>query len=330
VALAALLVAGGAAWAATLSFAPAKGYPAGDAPNGVAAGDLDGDGDTDLAATNSAIDKVSVLIRRSDGTFIAPRKYAAGDGPGQVVVRNLNGDGDQDLAIANVGDDTVSVLPNRGDGTFGAQRKYAAGPNGPSDIEVGDLDGDGDQNLVSANSGGGFTDGRPDYSILGTVSVFKNRGDGTFAAARNFTAGGAFELSRLDRSDFDGDGDLDLVVSLQFTRAGDGGLAVMFNAGDGSFGLPQRYEIWSPESVIANDLDGDGDQDLATTGTDSYTIEVYKNRGDGTFEYSGSYYLNTEEDGAYGGQYSPGSLTEADFDRDGNVDLDLATSPTLR
>ena len=124
VALAALLVAGGAAWAATLSFAPAKGYPAGDAPNGVAAGDLDGDGD---------------------------------------------------------------------------------------------------QDLMSANSGGGFTDGRPDYSILGTVSVFKNRGDGTFAAARNFTAGGAFEPSRLDRSDFDGDGDLDLVVSLQFTRAGDGG-----------------------------------------------------------------------------------------------------------
>ena len=228
VALAALLVAGGAAWAATLSFAPAKGYPAGNAPNGVAAGDLDGDGD---------------------------------------------------------------------------------------------------QDLMSANSGGGFTDGRPDYSILGTVSVFKNRGDGTFAAARNFTAGGAFEPSRLDRSDFDGDGDLDLVVSLQFTRAGDGGLAVMFNAGDGSFGLPQRYEIWSPESVIANDLDGDGDQDLATTGTDSYTIEVYKNRGDGTFEYSGSYYLNTEEDGAYGGQYSPGSLTEADFDRDGDVDLATSHPP---
>ena len=219
----ALLSASGAAWAAVVTFAAAKNYPVGDRPQAVCAGDLDGDGDTDLVTANQYSDNISVLIRRPDGTFRPQQKYAIGDGPRDVIVReDLDGDRDLDLAAANYASDDVSVRLGSGEDTFGAQSRYATGPSWPMAIESGDLDGDGDKDLVTANSGGGHGS-KPDYSILGNVSVFKNRGDGTFRAARTYTAGETFEPNDVDRIDLDGDEDEDLVVSLNSTRAGDGG-----------------------------------------------------------------------------------------------------------
>jgi hypothetical protein len=311
----ATLLTSGVVWAAAVAFAPAKNYAAGDTPNAVSAGDFDGDGDTDLATSNSATDKVSVLIRRYDGTFRAPRSYAMGDFPADIIGRvDFDGDGDLDLATVNIASNNVSVRLGRGDGTFLAQRKYAADPTAGS-IESGDFDGDGDADLVTANSGGGGSP--PNYTILGTVSVFLNRGDGTFGAARNFVAGRAYEPGNVDRSDLDGDGDEDLVVALGSTRAGDGGLAVLLGKGDGTFGAPQRYDgPASAADVLADDLDGDGDSDLAATDSISDAVTVSLNKGDGTFLYKDHYFVD--------GVRPRGSLTEADFDRDG--DLDIATA----
>ena len=317
-----VLLASGVAFAATAAFAPAKNYHTGNAPRAVAPGDLDADGDSDVAIANGAADKVSVLIMRPDGSFRAPRAYAAGDGPADVTRADLDGDGDQDLAVANVGDDTVSVLRNRGDGNFTAQRKYATGTNRPGSIESGDLDGDGDLDLVSANAGG-YKASRPNSPVLGTVSVFKNRGDGTFAAARNYVAGEDFEPSGLDRSDLDDDGDQDLAVSLEYTRNGEGGLAVLLNDGTGAFGGPQRYDYpWWSSDVVANDFDGDGDNDLAVSDAEDSTVTVYRGDGDGAFAYQDSYPIGEGARGPYG-------LTEADFDRDGDLDVATANSNVI-
>lgn len=311
------LLACGAAYAAAVSFAPARSYPVGDYPFAVSAGDLDGDGDTDLGAANFGEDTVSVLIRRSDGTFRAPQRYAVGADPADVTRADFDRDGDLDLAAANFHSDDVSVLRNSGDGTFAAQRKYAAGNARPSGIESGDLDGDGDQDLITANAGG---ESSPDSPTSGTVSVFLNRGDGTFREARNFAAGMADEPQALDRSDFDGDGDLDLVVALGTTSLGEGGgLAVLRGRGDGTFGAPRRYEgPGFAEDVLANDLDGDGDSDLAAADLDDEVV-VYKNDGDGAFLPAGEYYA--------GG--TPLGVTEADFDRDGDLDLATSNAATL-
>ena len=62
-ALAVLLVSSVAGAAATITFAPAKNFPAGDDPRAVAAADLDKDGDTDIMTVHNAIDRVSVLKR---------------------------------------------------------------------------------------------------------------------------------------------------------------------------------------------------------------------------------------------------------------------------
>ena len=93
--------------------------PVGHAPAAIAAGDLNGDGHTDLVVANSGTDDVSVLLGRGDGTFEPEWPYRVGSGPSAVVIADFNGDGRPDLAVANTGGETVSILFGRGDGTFG-------------------------------------------------------------------------------------------------------------------------------------------------------------------------------------------------------------------
>src|SRR5262245_47441689 len=58
------------------SFITAPEYLAGPFPWSVAVGDLDGDGDPDLAVANSSSGTVSVLKNQGGGTFAAALSYA--------------------------------------------------------------------------------------------------------------------------------------------------------------------------------------------------------------------------------------------------------------
>jgi hypothetical protein len=340
-ALAVLLVSSVAGAAATITFAPAKNFPAGDDPRAVAAADLDKDGDTDIMTVHNAIDRVSVLKRRADGTFAAPVRYATADAPTDIVGReDFDGDGDIDIATSNHSE-SISVLLNKGNGTFAAQRKYATPAlSNPVAIESGRLDGDRDWDLVTTNEGSGFVEGG--YRD-GSVSVFKNNGNGTFAAARDFRAGWNYELTRLDRADLDGDGDEDLAMGIDMGRGFEPGARVMLGRGDGYFGGTSgesRYYLSNFGSdgdidhdndndfvhdILIEDLDGDGDRDLATTGSSNGAdgglnkpgnLHVFLGNGDGTFQNPQR--LGTNERNV--------ALTEADFDRDGDIDLATVNS----
>ncbi|MBN1491069.1 MAG: VCBS repeat-containing protein [Phycisphaerae bacterium] len=91
---------------------------AGNRPVSVAAADLDGDDDTDLAVANNMSDDVSLLWNRGDGTFAAAEQVGVGDGPVFVIAADLDGDGDADLAVANMNSNTVAILLNDGAGQF--------------------------------------------------------------------------------------------------------------------------------------------------------------------------------------------------------------------
>ena len=106
----------------------------GGAPNGIAIGDLNGDGSPDLVVANQGCQGVAsfclgVLLGNGDGTFKPVRTYdtlAVGWGGGTgtpIMIEDLNEDGKSDLVVVNQTDRNyshglVGVLMGNGDGTF--------------------------------------------------------------------------------------------------------------------------------------------------------------------------------------------------------------------
>jgi len=138
-------------------------YPAGSNPYGIATGDFDEDGITDLAVTNSGSDDVSILLGNGsggvgDGTFAPQVRYAAGNMPRGVVVGDSDGDGIADLLIAAKSSDAVALLRGggadaAGDGTFGEPVFYPVG-DGPEALVASDFNEDGAIDVAEVNSSG--------------------------------------------------------------------------------------------------------------------------------------------------------------------------------
>lgn len=75
-------------------------------------GDLDEDGNLDLAVANSGTEDVSVLLGNGDVTFARAVTFAGGDGTDELALGDLEGDGDLDLVIATRSADEVVVRLN--------------------------------------------------------------------------------------------------------------------------------------------------------------------------------------------------------------------------
>ena len=125
-------------------------------------------------------------------------------------------------------------------------------------------------------------------------------------------------------ADFDGDGDMDVVVANYDYAApggtdGSSGFALLFNAGDGTYGEAVHYTFTDKGSfdVVVGDFDEDGHPDLALpnsgriTGEHGNTVVVFLNDGTGAFTQAGEF-LVTER---------PRTLAVGDFDGDGHLDL---------
>jgi hypothetical protein len=162
-----------------------------------------------------------------------------------------------------------------------------------SSVAVADLDGDGNADFVST--------GTNRYGVA--------LGDGTgHFTVRQFAAPGP-SRSGVALGDFDGDGRADLAYAGMFVnhpeyRLGDG---------TGRFGtvrhlLPSSGDGMSP-AIVAADLDGDGDDDIAV-GADS-GIDVWTNAGGGSFG----------EPVVLDAGLLVTSLVVADVDIDGDLDL---------
>ena len=136
------------------SFQSAVIYDAGVGPFSIAIGDLNGDGNPDLAVPDVGYGSgtVSVLLGNGDGSFQSAVNYGAGDGPSSVAIGDLNGGAKPDLAVTNSNSGNVSVLLGNGDGSFQIPLHYGAS-RAPSSVAIGDLNGDGNLDLAVANSG---------------------------------------------------------------------------------------------------------------------------------------------------------------------------------
>src|SRR5437667_6160411 len=86
--------------AACPDFLTQSSYIVGASPEFIATGDFNGDGNTDLAVSNSNSNNVSILLGNGDGTFIAAGTYAVGTTPFSIALADFNGDAQTDLAVA--------------------------------------------------------------------------------------------------------------------------------------------------------------------------------------------------------------------------------------
>jgi hypothetical protein len=84
----------------------------GNAPHGLSAMDIDGNGLVDLAVTLSTSYQVQVVSQDSVGIFVPELPLATGTLPLSVLAADISGDGYGDLLVANFDSNSMSLLEN--------------------------------------------------------------------------------------------------------------------------------------------------------------------------------------------------------------------------
>lgn len=303
-------------------------------PRSVAAGDLDGDGDQDLAVIgrlsgNPTIDKLSVLLHNA-GTF-ARLDYALGGVAGPLHIKDINGDGIADIVTGK------NYFLGSGGGAFGPAVPISAGSQANlKDVVPGDFDGDGDIDFCI-----GYLGGTSQGSGAACRFVRRNA-NGTYTAL-----GGTLLVSESNllqsssippdfafaSTDMNQDGIEDLLIGW-FDFAGVRNIETILS-GPGfslsptpparSFGANSAAFFASAIdlSVKTADLNGDGSKDVVVrTFSDKFLPSAVLNDGTGALEhFEGSGFAEL-------GALDPfDAFTIADFDLDGDADLAWRPNP---
>jgi len=260
--------------------------------------DFDDDGDLDLAVTSgsASVPSYGVSLYSYDGAGLSLEQgHGASEGAFLSTTGDLDGDGRNDLAVVNGYADSVSLLFQH---ELVVQPRIET-PYGPHSMDSADLDGDGDRDLAITA-----------YSMFGAeAAVQLNQGQGAFGPYASYPLDGAWEV---ECADLDGDADVDLAVGRINSLIDFSWLEVLQNQGGGSFTNGTIVPIGEGvQSIVASDLDGDGDLDLATANETSGDLSMLRNQGGGTFDVPASITART---GVW-------CLASADLDLDGDRDL---------
>ena len=299
----AALLSHAVSFAQAVSFGPATNFAVGTSPFSVAIGDLNGDGNPDLAVANFHFflgNNVSILLGTGTGAFGAATNFPVGSQPISAAIEDFNADGKLDLAVANQSGNTISILLGDGTGSFGAATNFPVGTS-PTSIAVGDFNGDGKPDLAVANLNSN------------NVSILLGTGTGAFGAATNFPVG--TRPASVAMGDFNGDGNPDLATANRDSN----NVSILLGTGTGAFGAPTNFTVGSvPRSVAIGDFNGDGNADLATANQSGNNVSILLGTGTGSFGVSTSFALGTP----------PASVAIGDFNGDGNADLAVTNQST--
>lgn len=279
---------------------------------GIIVDDINNDGNPDLIASFDAINSVDddetpvEVWLKSGGTWVYETSVGKDSNNGfssAIATADLDNDNRLDLVVGPwLGG--VETLVHWGDGAGDFTGSHSlSGSNHTSlrKIYLTDLNGDGFLDILSA--------------IDGNFQTNMNNTDKTFAAAVTLGSG---NTSRLLISDYDNDGDQDIIQTV-FS----GPLTLYKNDGTGNF--DGGTDIDNPNTTIDSqcsaigDIDNDGDLDIFFV-QNTEKARVLEGNGDGTFQTSTELTADTTIDMYYGDCHF------ADLNGDENLDFLMASA----
>jgi len=228
--------------------------------SGIAAADLDGDGQDELIFAAGAA--VNIYDWQANGSVTLTRAIdltATEIFASRVAVGDLTDAGSRDIVVADdYGDVGVVWIPNDGAAHYGTPKVYAAGGVGfYAKIVAADVDGDGLADVVMARQQ--------------NVGVLLNKGDGTLYPEVTYASSSqpSFRFSDVSVADVDNDGNPDL-VSTGYVHATSPisdtySLCVHLSNGNGTFQDGAIFPYTANDGknidalrIDAGDLNGDG------------------------------------------------------------------------
>ncbi len=266
----------------------------------VALGDVDNDGDLDLACGNGGAGaEVNTFYRNDAGRLEDTPSWFSQDPmrAASVVLAKVDRDDRIDLICGNQGvaGEVNTVYTNNGDPFTAAPTWVSVPQEVTTSIAAGDVNGDGFIDLVCGNGGDSST-------------VYLNLGS-TFDTTPAWHSRIPLRTSGIALGDVDGDDDLDLVCG----NNGDPN-TLYLNEGK-MFAVDPAWsssQALFTTDVVLGDIDGDGDLDLVCANNPQATT-AYFNEG-GTFPTSAGWSSRPPA-------RPTTSLALGDLDGDGDLDL---------
>ena len=283
----------------------------------VALGDVDNDGDLDIAVTNRKAGTVGVLLNNGAGVFTTSTFSTGvkklGKFPMSVKMGDMNNDGNLDIVTTNASvgkkNGSIAILLGNGSGSFGTANTIQTQGRKPRDLVLGDFNGDGNLDVAATN-------------LLSREIVFMaGNGAGGLAAPVSYTVGS--QPTSIIAADFNGDGILDLAVTCQTVRE----ISVLMGTGNAVGTFSETLGIKYPNteleiSINSTDLNGDGNADLIIANRATNTLSYMLGLGNGTFDTR----VDFKVGGVKGRQ--PVAIAYGDFNNDGAIDLMVANAGT--
>ena len=282
---------------------------------GLAAGDVDGDGDLDLCLTALGR-QAGASLYRNDGTGRFTAVPLAAEQAVSPCFGDVDNDGDLDLWLGGAGSDLL--LENDGQGTFSRTASVPGAADGrcTTSARLLDVDSDGDLDLLAFRLAKGPVPVVGDC-VPAATRVHNNNRDGSFTdlAAE---LGLAMENTAVGTSvydDFDNDRDLDLVLF----PAGDKPPVAWVNDRANRYRILDAADMDLPVrgaiGATSGDPNKDGNRDLLVLAGE--TLHLYLNRGGFRFEADEGFADRFGRLGGTCGQF-------VDMDNDGDLDIVIA------
>lgn len=275
-------------------------------PQVTSVGDINNDGQMDIALCNTMTDSVTIAFGCGNGTFINQKTYSTGENssPSFTATGDFNKDGRLDLCVVNEGTSNVGILLSFDYATF----KVSSTLNGdkfsiPKWIVLTDFNNDGLLDIAIAN-----------YASR-NIGIFFGHGNLTFSEQKTYSTGNGASPYMIATNDFNNDAIMDIAIA----NYDGGNIGILLGYGNGSFAEANTYSTGTksqPNTIDFGDFNNDSYLDMVVTNRGTNTVGILLGYGNGTFA--------EQKTMSTGSNTGPRAVAVGDMNDDNILDLIVA------